>query len=67
MRHGVNSGGQNVSVGQLARHLAALGYEVDVFTQRDGGRLPEVAECVRVVRIIQVPAGPAKKYLRKEN
>ena len=46
MLGGVDSGGQNVYVGQLARHLAALGYEVDVFTRRDSAGLPEVAEWV---------------------
>ncbi len=30
---GTDSGGQNVYVGQLAKQLAAIGYEVDVFTR----------------------------------
>src|SRR4026208_1568657 len=63
---GVDSGGQNVYVGQLARHLAAVGYEVDVFTRRDGVGLPEVAEWSSGVRIVHVPAGPAE-YVRKED
>ncbi|MBD2101976.1 glycosyltransferase [Leptolyngbya sp. FACHB-261] len=62
---GADSGGQNVYVGQLARHLAGLGYQVDVFTRRDSQRLPEVAEWVEGVRIIHVPCGPAE-VLRKE-
>src|ERR671925_1071946 len=62
---GVDSGGQNVYVGQLARHLAAIGYEVDVFTRRDSPLLPETAEWVRGVRIVHVPAGPAT-FVRKE-
>jgi D-inositol-3-phosphate glycosyltransferase len=62
---GVDSGGQNVYVGQLARHLAALGYEVDVFTRRDSDRLPEIADWLAGVRIIHVPAGPPT-YVRKE-
>jgi phosphoheptose isomerase len=66
MLGGVDSGGQNVYVGQLARHLAALGYEVDVFTRRDSAGLPEVAEWVSGVRIVHVPAGPAE-YVRKED
>jgi hypothetical protein len=40
----VDAGGQNVYVGQVARQLSALGYEVDVFTRRDSDRLPEVAK-----------------------
>ncbi len=62
---GVDSGGQNVYVGQTARHLAALGYDVDVFTRRDSERLPEIAEWVAGIRIIHVPAGPAA-FVRKE-
>ena len=65
MPGGVDSGGQNVYVGQLARHLAALGYEVDVFTRRDSPGLPEVAAWVPGVRIVHVPSGPAE-WVRKE-
>jgi len=63
---GVDSGGQNVYVGQLAKHLAALGWEVDVFTRRDSDLLPEIAEWVDRIRIVHVPAGPAR-YVRKED
>src|SRR5919197_4271698 len=62
---GVDSGGQNVYVGQLAKNLVANGYEVDVFTRRDSELLPETAEWVHGVRIIHVPAGPAT-FVRKE-
>jgi D-inositol-3-phosphate glycosyltransferase len=62
---GVDGGGQNVYVGQLARHLTSLGYEVDVFTRRDNEALPETAEWVRGVRIIHVTAGPPR-FVRKE-
>lgn len=63
---GVDSGGQNVYVGQLAKHLAAMGYTVDVFTRRDNTLLPEVADWVDGVRLIHVPAGPAT-HVRKED
>lgn len=63
---GVDCGGQNVYVGQLAKHLVDDGYEVDIFTRRDAERLPEVAEWVRGVRIVHVPAGPPE-YVRKED
>src|SRR4029453_11833566 len=62
---GVDSGGQNVYVGQLAKNLAADGNEVDIFTRRDSELLPETAEWVHGVRIIHVPAGPAA-FVRKE-
>lgn len=62
---GVDSGGQNVYVGEIAKHLAAIGYDVDVFTRRDSELLPSVAEWVHGVRIIHVPAGPPT-FVRKE-
>lgn len=63
---GIDSGGQNVYVGQLARHLSALGYGVDLFTRRDSDRLPEIVEWTHGIRVIHVPAGPAE-YVRKED
>jgi D-inositol-3-phosphate glycosyltransferase len=63
---GIDSGGQNVYVGQVAKHLAAAGYEIDIFTRRDSERLPETAEWLTGVRIVHVPAGPAT-YVRKED
>jgi glycosyltransferase involved in cell wall biosynthesis len=61
----VDSGGQNVYVGQLASHLSALGHEVDVFTRRDDGRLPQVASLAPRLRLVHVPAGPPVP-IRKE-
>src|SRR3979411_2645010 len=63
---GVDAGGQNVYVGQVARHLAEFGHEVDVFTRRDRHDLPAtVAWCDRA-RIVHAPAGPAEA-MRKED
>ncbi|HEX2267437.1 MAG TPA: glycosyltransferase [Actinomycetota bacterium] len=62
---GVDSGGQNVYVGHIAKNLASIGYDVDVFTRRDNELLPEVAQWVNGVRIIHVPAGPPE-HIRKE-
>ncbi len=56
---GVDCGGQNVYVAQVAKHLAAIGYEVDVFTRLDNAELPQEIDWVNGVRIINVPAGPA--------
>lgn len=63
---GVDSGGQNVYVGQLAKHLARLGYPVDIFTRRDSPLLPERAEWLPGVQLIHVSAGPATT-IRKED
>ncbi len=62
---GVDCGGQNLYVGQVAKSLAAMGCDVDVFTRRDSTILPETTEWVNGVRIIHVPAGPPS-YVRKE-
>lgn len=62
---GVDSGGQNVYVGELARHLAATGHQVDIFTRRDNTQLPEIVSWTSDVRIIHINAGPAAQ-LEKE-
>lgn len=62
---GVDAGGQNIAVGELAQHLANIGYEVDVFTRWDDKRLPEVIAWRSGVRIIHVKAGPVT-YMPKE-
>jgi D-inositol-3-phosphate glycosyltransferase len=61
----VDSGGQNVYVGQLAKHLARLGYLVDVFTRRDAEQQEQVVDWLPNVRVINVPAGPAH-FIPKE-
>ena len=66
MLGGVDGGGQNVYVGQLAKHLAAMGHKVDIFTRRDSDVLPEVLPWINGVRIINVKAGPPQ-YVRKED
>src|SRR5690606_22467480 len=63
---GVDCGGQNVYVAQVAKNLARLGCAVDVFTRRDSCHLPETMNMVNGVRIIHVPAGPAE-YIPKED
>src|SRR3954454_22902299 len=62
---GVDSGGQNVYVAQVAKHLARLGYAVDVFTRRDSPSLPAVLEWSPGVRVVHVAAGPAQ-FVEKE-
>jgi D-inositol-3-phosphate glycosyltransferase len=63
---GVDSGGQNVYVAQTARHLAAMGFHVDVFTRRDDEDLPAIVEWEPRLRVIHVRAGPAR-FVRKED
>lgn len=63
---GVDCGGQNLYVGQVAKLLAGMGYDVDVFTRRDSDVLPETVEWLNGVRIVHVPAGPPT-FVRKED
>ncbi|HEU5145197.1 MAG TPA: glycosyltransferase [Chryseosolibacter sp.] len=64
---GVDSGGQNVYVGELARNLSMRGYQVDVFTRWDNEALPPKVTWIPDVRIVHIEAGPVatieKEYL----
>ncbi|HEY0444267.1 MAG TPA: glycosyltransferase [Candidatus Limnocylindrales bacterium] len=62
---GVDAGGQNVYVDHLARSLAALGDEVDVFTRRDAPNLPDVVDLAPGVRVIHIGAGPAEPIAKE--
>ena len=61
----VDSGGQNVYVAHVALQLAKLGYLVDVFTRRDSEASPVIVDWMPGVRVINVPAGPAR-FIPKE-
>ena len=63
---GVDAGGQNIYVAHTARHLANLGYAVDIFTRRDHEDLPDVVEWMPGIRVFHVRAGPAC-FVRKES
>jgi D-inositol-3-phosphate glycosyltransferase len=62
---GVDNGGQNVYVAQVARNLGRAGNAVDVFTRRDAPELKKIQPWEDGVRIIHVPAGPAR-FVSKE-
>lgn len=61
----IDSGGQNVYVAYIARELARSGHTVDIFTRRDDAALPTVIDFAHRVRVIPVPAGPAR-FIAKE-
>lgn len=63
---GTDSGGQNVYVGNLARELARLGYQVDVYTRRDHRQSPQVVEWRPGVRVIHVDAGPLRPLPKEQ-
>lgn len=63
---GVDSGGQNVYVAQLANQFAQRGYQVDIYTRRDQETLPEVVKFINRVRVIHVTAGPPRFVPKEE-
>jgi D-inositol-3-phosphate glycosyltransferase len=63
---GVDSGGQNVYVGELAKHLLALDFRIDIFTRWDDVKLPQVIAWIPGVRVISIKAGPVE-VLPKED
>jgi D-inositol-3-phosphate glycosyltransferase len=62
---GVDSGGQNIYVAQVARCLVEEGHTVDVFTRRDDPSLMPVVYVSPRLRVLHVPAGPAR-FVPKE-
>lgn len=62
---GVDSGGQNIYVANVARELVDAGHRVDVFTRRDRALLPLVSD-MDGVRVIQVPAGPPTQLPKEQ-
>ncbi|MFF1510124.1 glycosyltransferase [Streptomyces sp. NPDC058326] len=63
---GVDAGGQNVHVAQLAGALADRGHRVTVYTRRDDATLPTVAPLRDGVRVHHVPAGPPERLPKDE-
>lgn len=62
---GVDAGGQNIAVAELAQALAKIGYQIDIFTRWDDKNLPQVVEWQPNVRIVHLEAGPVH-YVPKE-
>ncbi|WP_199439908.1 glycosyltransferase [Umezawaea beigongshangensis] len=65
-RGGADAGGQHVHVAELATALSGLGHEVEVFTRRDAGDLPERVRTPEGYDVVHVPAGPAAPVPRTE-
>ncbi|MEW9585510.1 glycosyltransferase family 4 protein [Paraburkholderia sp. DGU8] len=62
---GVDSGGQNIYVANVARQLLEAGHQVDVFTRRDRALLPLISD-MEGVRVIHVPAGPPMQLPKEQ-
>lgn len=63
---GIDSGGQNVYVTEVARCLTQWGYEVDIYTRRTSAAIEEVVQFEEHIRIIHVTAGPAGPLPKEE-
>jgi len=63
---GVDTGGQNVYVAQLARHLADEGHVIDIYTRREDNTIATVVDWMPNIRVINVLAGPPKVVPKEE-
>ncbi|GAA0471782.1 glycosyl transferase [Paractinoplanes deccanensis] len=63
---GIDAGGQNAHVAELAGALAAEGHEVRVYTRRDSPALPTVVPLGSSLEVVHVPAGPAQALAKDE-
>ena len=63
---GVDAGGQNVHVAELAAALHRHGHTVTVYTRRDAADLPEAVRTPRGFTVVHVPAGPAQQIPKDE-
>lgn len=63
---GVDAGGQNVYVAELAKYLSRQDYEVDVFTRWEDHSIPQVVNWKNGVRVVHVKAGPVKTIPKEE-
>ena len=63
---GVDTGGQNVYVGQLCRFLSSRGYRIDLYTRWEDPALSQVVNWLPGVRVIHVKAGPVEVMPKEE-
>jgi glycosyltransferase involved in cell wall biosynthesis len=63
---GVDAGGQNVHVAELAAGLVRLGHSVAVYTRRDDPDLPKRLTTSAGYEVVHVPAGPAEQVSKDE-
>ncbi|MBC7264161.1 MAG: glycosyltransferase [Chloroflexi bacterium] len=62
---GKETGGMNVYVRELSRHLGPRGFSVDIYTRSQNPDLPKVRQLWPNVRVIHLPAGPERPYDRR--
>lgn len=57
---GVDSGGQNVYVAEVAKKLVQKGYEIDVFTRKENPKTEQTIKWTKGIRVVHIEAGPQK-------
>src|SRR5437868_12629561 len=62
---GIDSGGQNVYVAELAKELAKKDFDIDIYTRKDSLAIVDVVEWLPHIRVINIKAGP-QTYIPKE-
>ena len=64
---GKDTGGMNVYVAELTRHLGQMGIHVDVFTRSQDEHVPHVIHSLGYGnRVVHIPAGPEHPLPKKE-
>jgi D-inositol-3-phosphate glycosyltransferase len=63
---GKESGGMNIYVNELSRHLARVGHHVDVITRYQSPTEEKIVEVEPGLRVIHLPAGPVSAIPKKE-
>lgn len=63
---GLETGGQNIYVLQLAKNLSKYNWCLDVFTRWDNPRKKQINRICQGARVIRIKAGPVKKIPRDE-
>lgn len=63
---GLETGGQNIYVLQLAKNLPKFNWRLDVFTRWDNPRKKQVKRIGRKARVIRIKAGPIKRIPRDQ-
>lgn len=61
-----DAGGMNVYIVEIAKRLASLGTEVEIFTRATGGDLPPVVEFAPGVLVRHVTAGPYEGLAKED-
>lgn len=63
---GIDTGGQNVYVAELAKFLAISGYEIDIYTRWDNENQPQITNWMPGIRVINVIAGEVRAIAKEQ-